>query len=49
MLFLEDIKNRFESIENIFEIGAHVGMDVPKMLEAWPDAQVYAFEADPHN
>ena len=49
MLFLEDIKNRFESIGNIFEIGAHVGMDVPKMLEVWPDAQVYAFEADPHN
>ena len=49
MLFLDDIKNKFANLDNIFEIGAHIGMDIPHMRSAWPESNIYAFEADPHN
>jgi len=49
MLFLEKIKMVLPDIKNIFEVGAHRGYDVLELAEYWPEANIYAFEADPFN
>ena len=49
MLFLDKIKNKYPNLQNIFEVGAHRGYDILDILEKWPDAKIYAFEADPFN
>tara|TARA_R100000008_G_scaffold55744_1_gene34239 strand:+ start:686 stop:1357 length:672 start_codon:yes stop_codon:yes gene_type:complete len=49
MLFLPETKDKFPDLKHIFEVGAHRGYDIPEILEQWPEAIVYAFEADPFN
>jgi hypothetical protein len=49
MLFLEQVKEKFPQLNNIFEVGAHRGGDISKILSTWPEANIYAFEADPFN
>lgn len=49
MLFIDKVKKRFPELDNIFEIGAHRGNDITKILKTWPNAKIYAFEADPFN
>jgi FkbM family methyltransferase len=49
MIFLEELKAQHPKLENIFEIGAHRGHDIPQILNMWPNATIYAFEADPVN
>jgi FkbM family methyltransferase len=49
MLFLEDVKKNFPNLKNIFEVGAHRGGDIFDIISIWPDANIYAFEADPTN
>lgn len=49
MLFLESVKDQFPNLKNIFEIGAHRGNDIFDITSMWPNANVYAFEADPTN
>ncbi len=49
MLFLDKVKDKYPSLENILEVGAHRGHDIKEILEFWPDANIYAFEADPFN
>jgi FkbM family methyltransferase len=49
VLFLDKVKNKYPSLKNIFEVGAHRGYDIEGILEKWPEANVYAFEADPFN
>jgi FkbM family methyltransferase len=49
MLFLEKIKEKYPSLTNIFEIGAHRGYDIDEIIKYWPEANIYAFEADPYN
>lgn len=49
MLFISKVKEKFPDLKYIFEVGAHRGHDIPEILNAWPDAQIYAFEADPFN
>lgn len=49
MLFLEQVKEAFPSLENIFEVGAHRGYDIEEVMKLWPESQIYAFEADPFN
>ena len=49
MLFLKQIKMVLPDIKNIFEVGAHRGYDVLELEEHWPEANIYAFEADPFN
>jgi FkbM family methyltransferase len=47
--FLDEIKESCSEIKNIFEVGAHRGYDVLELMEFWPEATIYAFEADPFN
>lgn len=49
MSFIEKAKKYYPNIKYIFEIGAHRGVDIIEMHKAWPDANIYAFEADPAN
>ena len=49
MLFLNEIKLKYPNLKNIFEVGAHRGHDIKHIVETWPEAKVYAFEADPFN
>lgn len=49
MLFLKETKLAYPNLKNIFEVGAHRGYDIPHILEYWPEANIYAFEADPFN
>ncbi|NBP03239.1 MAG: FkbM family methyltransferase [Proteobacteria bacterium] len=49
MLFLENIKEKFPRLNNIFEVGAHRGNDIDNIIYTWPEANIYAFEADPFN
>ena len=49
MLFLDEVKERYPDLENIFEVGAHRGYDLKDINEYWPDSNIYAFEADPYN
>lgn len=49
MLFLEDVKKNFPCLKNIFEVGAHRGNDIGTITSMWPEANIYAFEADPFN
>jgi FkbM family methyltransferase len=49
MLFIEEVKKKYPNLKHIFEVGAHRGYDILKILEYWPEANVYAFEADPAN
>jgi len=49
MLFLDQVKNKYPNLKNIFEVGSHRGYDILDILEKWPDAKIYAFEADPFN
>ena len=49
MLFLDEIKKTNDKITNIFEIGAHRGYDIDDIVKLWPEAHIYAFEADPFN
>ncbi len=47
--FLDEIKASYPDIKNIFEVGAHRGYDVLDLVKYWPEATIYAFEADPFN
>lgn len=49
MEFIEETKNAFPNLKYIFEIGAHRGIDIPDIINAWPEAIIHAFEADPYN
>lgn len=49
MLFLNELKKTNNKIKNIFEIGAHRGYDIDEITKFWPEANIYAFEADPFN
>ncbi len=49
MQFLDKVKAKYPNTKNIFEISAHRGYDIPYMVEAFPEAKIYAFEADPFN
>jgi FkbM family methyltransferase len=49
MLFLDELKKTHSKILNIFEIGAHRGHDIESISKYWPEANIYAFEADPFN
>lgn len=49
MSFFKHLKNYYPILENIFEIGAHRGYDIDEIVELWPNANIYAFEADPYN
>jgi len=49
MLFLNKVKEKYKHLENIFEIGAHRGHDIKYIVEAFPESNIYAFEADPFN
>lgn len=49
MSFFKTFKNYYSDIKNIFEIGAHRGYDIEEIVKLWPNANVYAFEADPFN
>jgi FkbM family methyltransferase len=49
MLFLDELKKNHDQITNIFEIGAHRGYDIDDIVKRWPEANIYAFEADPFN
>ena len=49
MSFLDQVKNKYPELETIFEIGAHRGYDIIEILKKWPNAEIYAFEADPCN
>lgn len=49
MLFLDRVKQHYKHLDNIFEIGAHRGYDIKEIKLMWPDANIYAFEADPFN
>tara|TARA_Y100001973_G_C5203004_1_gene339247 strand:- start:765 stop:1445 length:681 start_codon:yes stop_codon:yes gene_type:complete len=49
MLFLDEIKEKFTDLENIFEVGAHRGYDIKPINNCWPNSNIYAFEADPFN
>lgn len=49
MLFLDKIKEKYPNPKNVFEIGAHRGYDIPEIVKAFPEANIYAFEADPYN
>lgn len=49
MLFINELKQKYPNLTHIFEVGAHRGYDIPKILSLWPLAKVYAFEADPYN
>lgn len=49
MQFIQTVKNRFPNLKNIFEVGCHRGYDVFDIIKLWPDANVFAFEADPFN
>jgi 2-O-methyltransferase len=49
MLFLDKIQSRFPNLKTIFEVGAHRGYDIYDIKKLWPNAKIYAFEADPFN
>jgi FkbM family methyltransferase len=49
MLFINRVKESFPDLKHIFEVGAHRGYDIPEILDAWPNAKIYAFEADAFN
>jgi len=49
MPFLEKLKEEFPDLKTIFEVGAHRGIDIPEIHKLWPEATIYAFEADPIN
>lgn len=49
MLFLDRVKDQFPDLKNIFEVGAHRGSDIYEISKLWPDANIFAFEADPFN
>jgi hypothetical protein len=49
MLFLGSVKEKFPKLNNIFEVGAHRGNDIDNIISTWPEANIYAFEADPFN
>lgn len=46
---IKEISNKLRPFENIFEIGAYRGTDLPYLLENWPQANVHCFECEPLN
>jgi FkbM family methyltransferase len=49
MSLTEKTKQHYPNLKYIFEIGAHRGCDIEEINRLWPEAYVYAFEADPNN
>lgn len=44
--FIAEIKSRLPQLEikTIFDVGAHIGLTALEYSDAFPDAEVYAFE-----
>ena len=46
---IKEISQKLRTFENIFEVGAYSGTDLPYLLENWPEANIHCFECEPLN